>query len=725
MSQWFVEVAVPVPLRQTFTYLSLNKVKKGCRVTVPFGKRTLVGIVVASHSDFNGTVDKLKPLHDILDGEPVLSPILLTLCEWLTHYYHHPIGEVFHTAMPVLLRKGEMLPRDTQQYVKITQTPETLVIEQLSRAPKQLNCWRHCKDNPATLAKITKLYSASIVKALVDKQLLEVIEKPTINESWHENINITGKPIANREQAAAIAAINQQTGFSSFLLEGITGSGKTEVYLQALEKVLLAGKQVLILVPEIGLTPQTVNRFANRFGIDVAVLHSQVTNPERLLIWQRASTNKLGIVIGTRSAIFTPFSNLGMIILDEEHDDSFKQNDGLRYHARDLAVVRAQKEQIPLVLGSGSPSLETLNNALTKRYHHLQLTVRAGAAVIPTQHLLDARDQNLEYGLAPGTIAIIKSHLEANNQVLVFINRKGYAPALLCHHCGHSVECKRCEQPFTVYQSPPRLQCHRCEKTKPLPRICHACGSNELITSGTGTEQIEAGLNRLFPQYSQIRIDSDSIRGKNKLANILSKIDKQEYQLLVGTQILAKGHHFPHVTLVVVLGCDGALYSADFRAPEKLAQLVTQVAGRAGRASKPGEMWLQTHSPEHPLLQDLICNGYQAFSRFLLQERRHVGLPPYRVQCVLRAESTNAELAYDFLMQGRQLLTGGNTLQFVGPIPALVEKKQGRYRFVLIISAHKRSTLHQALRYGIPNITQLSLSAKVRWSVDVDPMDFN
>ncbi len=725
MSQWFVEVAVPVPLRQTFTYCFDSKVEKGCRVSVPFGKRTLVGVAIAAHSNYAGAVDKLKTLHGVIDEAPILSPVLLTLCEWLAHYYHHPIGEVFHTALPVLLRKGELLPDDTEQWVSTADMSESSVNEQLARAPKQLACWQSASQLPNTLAYFNKQFSSAIVNALVEKGFLQLSSQAVIAKDWQQRLEIASKPVANREQASAIAAINQISGFATFLLEGVTGSGKTEVYLQVLEDILLTGKQVLILVPEIGLTPQTVKRFTNRFGIEVAVLHSQVTNKERLLIWQRARENQIGIVIGTRSAIFTSFYNLGMIILDEEHDDSFKQNDGLRYHARDLAVVRAQKEQIPLVLGSGSPSLESLNNALTKRYHHLQLTARAGNAVAPTQHLLDAREQPLEFGLAAGTINIIKSHLEANNQVLVFINRKGYAPALLCHQCGHSVDCHRCEQPFTVYQRQSRLQCHHCEKTRPLPQNCEACGSNELITSGTGTEQIETGLNQLFPQYAQIRIDSDSVRGKDKLANILKKIDSQEYQLLIGTQILAKGHHFPHVTLVVVLGCDGALYSADFRAPEKLAQLVTQLAGRAGRASKPGEMWLQTHSPDHPLLQDLICNGYQAFSRYLIQERQQSGLPPFTVQCVIRAEAVNPQLAHDFLMQGRQLLSSENGVQFVGPIPAMIEKKQGRYRFILIISAHKRSVLHGMLRNGIPNITQLMLAAKVRWSVDVDPMDFN
>ncbi|MCW8109268.1 primosomal protein N' [Alteromonas ponticola] len=725
MSQWFIEVAVPVPLRQTFTYLSGSMLEKGCRVSVPFGKRTLVGIVISSHSTYHGNVNKLKSLHDVLDASPILPPILLTLCDWLTHYYHHPIGEVFHTALPVLLRKGEPLPKDTHLLVEAVTPNDEAPTELLARAPKQLACWQFISQHTEPLATVNKQFSSVVVNALIEKGVARTIEKPVMSAGWRTNLHLADKPTANREQAAAIAAINHISGFSTLLLEGVTGSGKTEVYLQALEQVLLAGKQVLILVPEIGLTPQTVRRFITRFGIDVAVLHSQVTNTERLVIWQRAKENKIGIIIGTRSAIFTPFENLGMIILDEEHDDSFKQTDGLRYHARDLAVIRAKNEGIPLVLGSGSPSLESLNNALNKRYQHVLLTARAGAAVMPTQHLLDAREQPLQYGLAAGTIAIIKSHLEANNQVLVFINRKGYAPALICHRCGHSAECHRCEQPFTVYQKPPRLQCQRCEKTKPVPLRCAACGSSELIPSGAGTEQIEAGLAHLFPQYSQVRIDSDSVRGKDKLANILKKVDRQEYQLLVGTQILAKGHHFPHVTLVVVLGCDGALYSADFRAPEKLAQLVTQLAGRAGRASKPGEMWLQTHSPEHPLLQDLICNGYQAFSRYLLQERRQTGLPPYSVQCVLRAEAVNAELSYNFLMQSRHYLDTLNTLQMVGPIPAMVEKKQGRYRFMLILSANKRSVLHHALRNALPSITQSALSSKVRWSIDVDPMDFN
>jgi len=727
----FIQVAVPVPLRQLFTYSYHTSLELGVRVKVPFGPRQLVGVVVESDISAEDTT-KIKAIGEVLDATPVIDSALRKMAHWLWQYYHHSPGEVMHTLLPVPLRKGESATPSPEQYVKVTDDGKTLVLESLRRAPKQQACLTAVKAAPLIASEARKRFSPAVVKTLIEKALIELVEVTSAltPQGWLDSLEIGDKPLPDKEQAVAIALLIQQHGaFAISLLEGVTGSGKTEVYLQSIEPLLQAGKQVLILVPEIGLTPQTVSRFETRFNIPVGVLHSQLTDSARLSVWQKAKAGELGIIIGTRSAIFTPLKNPGMIIVDEEHDESFKQQDGLRYHARDLAAMRAKEHSVPLLLGSATPALETLNNALSGRFTHLQLTRRAAGAQSTKQYLLDARDQPMHYGISEGLLTIMRQHVNAGNQILVFVNRRGYAPALLCHHCGTTVMCKRCDRPYTVHKGQNRLQCHHCAGTRSMPKECEACHSHELVTAGTGTEQVEQGLTKLFPDATQVRIDSDTVRGKDKLHQTLDAINRQEHQILVGTQILSKGHHFPHVTLVAVLDCDGALFSADFRAPEKLAQLVTQLAGRAGRASKPGEMWLQTHNPHHPLLQDLVNNGYAHFARHALMERKASALPPYISQFVIRAEATESSSAYAFLQQARGILSDNHSAhllpQMSGPFPCLIEKRQGRFRFMLVCSHEKRGPLHNVLRLALPYLQGLPQAAKVRWSVDIDPTDFS
>lgn len=698
------------------------------RVRVPFGNRKLIGIVVGeATAPQDGSVN-IKAVDEILDTTPVLGHTMITLAQWLWQYYHHSPGEVLHTMLPVRLRKGEPAGPDDETFLVATGSEPGE--GELARAPKQLACFNEIKATASRKQDVRQAYSPAIINALKDKALIAE-ETRTVTPSpkqWLDTLSIGDKPLPDKEQAVAIAALTHQSGFSVSLLEGVTGSGKTEVYLQAIESVLNAGQQVLILVPEIGLTPQTVARFQTRFSIEVGVLHSQLNDAQRMRVWQQAREGELGIVIGTRSAIFTPLKFPGMLIVDEEHDESYKQQDGLRYHARDLAVMRAKTENMPLVLGTATPSLESLNNALAGRYAHLTLSQRAGGASSTNQHLLDIRNQPLQSGLADGVLPIMRRHLEQGNQVLVFVNRRGFAPAMLCHHCGHTMNCARCERPYTVHRLQNVLQCHHCAGTRPIPRQCEQCHSQELVTAGVGTEQVEDVLSRLFPNAPQVRIDSDAVRGKDKLQQTLDAINRRDYQLLIGTQILSKGHHFPHVTLVVVLDCDGALFSGDFRAAEKLGQLVTQLAGRAGRATKPGEMWLQTHNPDHPLLLDLIHNGYAHFARHALTERKASMLPPHASQVVLRAEASDARLAFAFLNQCKTLLHEHATQPApyqAGPLPGLIEKRQGRYRFMLVLTHAKRAPLHQALRLSLPAISALPEAAKVRWSVDVDPTDFS
>jgi primosomal protein N' (replication factor Y) len=729
-----LSIALPIPKRQLFDYLyEGTPLPLGVRVCVSFGPRKLIGVVwgVSEKSDWD--ISKLKSIETVIDDSPIFNTSLIKLCSWLAQYYKHPIGDVVQTAMPVALRKGESCLAKPIQYWTLSDVGLSADLSTLSRAPKQRTLIQLLHNQDIVKSKARADFGAAAIKSLVEKDLIKLIEKvPSSVSTWQQDLIIQDKPIANVEQAIAISCIEAKLNqYGCFLLDGITGSGKTEVYLQAIEQVLKQGEQVLILVPEIGLTPQTVHRFKYRFGIDVGILHSGLNNNERLQVWQQSANGQLGIIIGTRSAIFTPMLKPGLLIVDEEHDSSYKQQDGLRYHARDLAVMRAREEKIPLVLGSATPALETLNNALTGKYQHLKLNRRAGNASLATQHIFDIRQQPLKFGVAQGMLDRISQHLQQGSQVMLFINRRGYAPALMCHQCGFVEHCKRCDKPFTVHKQLYKLQCHHCGSAKSIPKSCQQCQSNELTSMGVGTEQLEQGLASHFPQYSSIRIDSDTARGKNKLDNMLSSINNNEHQILIGTQILSKGHHFPNVTLVLILDVDGALFSGDYRAAEHLAQLITQLAGRAGRAEKPGEMWLQTHDPGHPLLQDLINNGYAHFAQYALLERQHANLPPYTFQALFKAQALSARDAFDFLQQISQLFSAANGVDIkdnvfcVGPIPALMEKRQGQYRMQLLLQSPLRSSLQNAIGQKIKQIETLNLTSKIRWSLDIDPHDFS
>jgi primosomal protein N' (replication factor Y) len=742
----FIEVAVPVPLRRTFHYTSEQPIAAGCRVLVKFANRELVGLVCkqVSEADIEPTIlPKLAAVKEIIDSDPVFNEHWLTLLGWLAQYYQAPLGEVMHTALPAVLRKGA-----TSQYAK----PDELVLHQsiadrpftdaathvavmglqkkakkqyaaLEKLHKVLSSGQHL-----TLSAANKLTSTASVKALLEKELLQKQPGVIHQGAWLNSFlaNKTEHLPPNVEQSIAITGINSQLNeFFCALIEGVTGSGKTEVYLQVIEKVLAQGQQVLILVPEIGLTPQTVARFAKRFGIEVGVLHSGLNDNERMQVWQKARHNELGLVIGTRSAIFTPFAHLGIIIIDEEHDDSFKQQDGLRYHARDLAIMLGKKLSIPVLLGTATPSLESLYNAKQERYQHYLLPNRAGVAAMAQQALINITQQHVEYGLTTEALTLMKEHLQQGNQVLVFMNRRGFAPAVVCQSCGDVHTCQACDKAYTYHQFNRSVQCHQCLHTQPMPRQCSACGGRDILTEGIGTEQLTAGLTQLFPDYSTVRIDSDSMRGKETLAKTLDAINNLEHQILVGTQILAKGHHFAHVTCVIILDVDGALFSADFRAPEKLAQLVTQISGRAGRAEKPGVTYLQTAQPGHPLLQDLINNGYQHFAEFALHERKALQQPPYSFQALLRAEDQDIRKIMTFLQTMLGFVGHMQHLNVAGPLPCLIEKRQSRYRYCIVLQSTSRSYLQQVLGMLMPECEAKANELRIRWSIDVDNIDFS
>ncbi|WP_140726469.1 primosomal protein N' [Pseudomonas sp. Hp2] len=720
-----LQVALPVPLPQLFDYLPPSGTAVpddaiGRRVGVPFGPRELAGVVVGLGEQ--AAPDGLREILAWHDDVPLLTGELPRSLQWLARYTHAPLGEVLATALPGPLRRGEALP-DTRTWAwRLTEAGHT-GRPGLRRGTR-----------PARLAEL--LAAAPIDEDRLDLQL----------EGWREAARSLSRrglaervavappppdairpgPPLNSEQQDAVAAIAAQSGFGTFLLDGVTGSGKTEVYLQAIADCLASGRQALVLVPEIGLTPQTLARFRARLGVTVHALHSGLPDGERARVWTAAARGEARLVVGTRSAVFTPLPQAGLIVVDEEHDGSYKQQDGIRYHARDFALVRAKALDVPVILGSATPSLESLHNALGGRYRHLRLSRRAGEARPPRVRVLDVRKRLLKDGLSPDVLAGIGEALARGEQVLVFKNRRGYAPVLLCHDCGWTAPCNRCSTPLhatpmTVHAGGRRLQCHHCGARQPAPLACPACGSLALQPQGIGTERLEESLVEAFPGQPVVRIDRGTTQRRDALETQLARLGDAP-GILVGTQILAKGHDLPKLTMVVVVGIDEGLFSADFRAAEKLAQQLIQVAGRAGRAERPGEVWLQTHHPEHPLLQTLINGGYHAFAEAELAQREGAGFPPSAHLALFRAEAKHVEAANDFLRAVRGLL-GHGAVEAYGPMPAPMPRRAGFQRTQLLLSCAQRPPLHALLDQVLPQVYALPQARRVRWSLDVDPMD--
>ena len=726
-----VRVALAVPLPRFFDYLyppNLTPIVGG-RVLVPFGSQKRVGIVVDLPASSDVAKEKLKPIIDVLDAESLFNSTTWDWLAWSANYYRAALGDVLFQALPVKLRNGESAVKNDRTFWRITDLgKQALESGELKRAKKQIEALNVLLTQD--LEKGNNEISSAIWSALKGKDYVEEIIVPTEQKSWQQAlgdnplVNLDNRLTLNKQQALAFSQLLFQEGFNVWLLEGVTSSGKTEIYLQYIEEVLKKGKQVLVLVPEIGLTPQTVRRFQARFNVEIDVLHSNLNDTQRLNVWERARTGQSAIVIGTRSALFTQFSDLGLIILDEEHDGSFKQQDGWRYHARDLGIVLAQKLNIPILLGSATPSLESVNNVQNGKYHHLVLSKRAGNATALRQFVIDLKHQRIQNGLSEPLLKRMQEHLEKGNQVLLFLNRRGFAPVLLCHECGWIDECHHCERPYTYHQHQRVLRCHHCGAQKTVPMQCGHCGSTHLVTTGLGTEQLEETLKARFPQYNIARIDRDSTARKGKLEGYLEDIQQGKSQILIGTQMLAKGHHFPNVTLVALVNVDNALFSLDFRAEERLAQLYVQVAGRSGRAEKQGEVVLQTHYPDHPLLTTLLEKGYQAFAEETLKLRHNMGLPPFSFQALFKAQCRHSEEAENALSQlasffYEQKIEG---LQVLGPIPAPFSKKAGQYRWQLLLQHASRKQLQAALSRYSPELIK---SSQVRLILDVDPLDLS
>lgn len=728
-SRPIIRIAVPVPLYSLLDFFApagqqIDRLLPGCRIEVRVANRKHVGIIVEISDRSDIPLEKLKPAGQLLDTQPLFSAMDLDLLRWCAAYYHHPPGEVLHNALPARLRQGNAPSSGKVTAWKLAE--EGFDIKQLKRAPLQRKLAETLQDAgspvPGNLLTAGDSALRGALKRMADRGIV-VSTKILLAETAGSNGQ--PRPALTGEQQQVVDALGETTGFTAALLDGITGSGKTEVYLSLAEQVIARGQQVLVLVPEIALTPQLLNRFKQGLAARIAVLHSGLNDSEREQSWSAAVSGRIDLLLGTRSAIFTPMPDLGLVIVDEEHDLSYKQQEGYRYSARDIAVMRAKLTDIPVILGSATPSLETVHNAQSGRYDWLKLRSRPGPARPPEIKLLDVRNQPLQRGLAPELIRSIRQETDAGHQVILFLNRRGYSPQLTCHECGWIAECSHCDARMTWHQQAARLWCHHCGHQQQKPLKCPDCGAKEsLILLGHGTERLEETIADIFPEVPVIRIDRDSTRRKGSLDRSLERVHDSEAAILVGTQMLAKGHDLPRVTLVGILNADHGLMNPDFRAPERTAQLLLQVSGRAGRADKPGRVLIQTRHPDNPLLQTLIRKGYEAFAMDELALRRQAGFPPYSHQVLLRAESMDASRVESFMQETRSY--AGREMQGIeihGPLPALLERKAGHYRWHLILQSQERARLHREVDRLLGWLQSQKAGRKLRWSLDTDPQE--
>ena len=721
-------VALDTPLDRLFDYLTLDAHTDdiGRRVEVPFGNRRLIGVLVelADHSDL--PLESLKSLHAIDRSSPPLPQDLLALARFVCGYYHHALGAVLAMMLPPALRRTATLAKRRQVFPMLAYRLTALGRAEVEQIPARFTARKRLAE------QILAAELAWATCSTGDKAVLRV----WLELAWIEPISHASEmppqeamPALTDEQETVVAALRAaDNGFNAFLLHGVTGSGKTEVYLRWVADVLARGQQVLVLVPEIHLTPQLTERFIRRFPDRRLIsLHSNLAAGERQIAWLDALAGQVDIVLGTRLAIFTPLPRLGLIIVDEEHDNAYKQMEGMRYSARDVAVWRARERGVPVLLGSATPALESWRNAKEGRYQLLGLNKRAHAqAVLPKVRLIDSRTDRPKLGLTSVLLTALAERLQRGEQSLVFINRRGYAPSMLCNGCGHVFPCSRCSAHLVLHRSRQgyRLVCHHCGLITRPPEACPECGNLDLRPAGQGTQRIEETLAEQFPSARILRIDRDTAARKGAFAAMREQIEAREVDILVGTQIVAKGHDFPHLTLVGVIGADQALISPDFRASERLFAQLMQVAGRAGRAQHPGEVLIQTQYPRHPLYQALQRHDYPGFAEAALRERRGADFPPYASQALLRAEAREEEAALGFLLAAREagLALQAGVLLF-DPVAALMARVANRHRMQLLVQAGARQRLQQFLCLWLPQLESLPARG-VKWTLDVDPIDY-
>lgn len=726
-----IRVGLDVPVDQLFDYRSddaqCNDV--GRRVLVPFGKKVRVGVILEIAETSAVPHQRLRAAQRVLRDELPLTADDLRLLKFASAYYHHAYGAVIMNSLPVRLRRITSSRRIPGCYA-LTAAGEAADLNELpARATVRRRLLALFKHQRILDSAAIRAVAASAPDALRQFLALSWVEPrdnatPSLPATEALPAVAGGPPLTPAQDEAARTICTSLDGFSAFLLLGITGSGKTEVYLRVIDAVLRAGRQSLLLVPEIALTPQLEAMVRDRFpGVPLTSLHSGLNENERLAHWLAVQSGRARIVLGTRLAVFAPLPQLGLIVVDEEHDASYKQMDGLRYSARDLAVVRAQQRAVPVILGSATPALETYYNAETGRYRLLELPQRINAAP-PRIDCISTRDQKPDDGLTPRLLAAIAERLARGEQSLVFINRRGYAPVLMCHACGWLSNCHRCSAQLVLHLRDRQLRCHHCGHQAPVPVTCPECGNPELAPLGQGTQRVEAALIQHFPKARILRIDRDSTRGRHAWGAMRRQIHAREVDILVGTQILAKGHDFPHLSLVGVINADSLLYSADFRAPERLFALLSQVSGRAGRADIQGEVLIQTEFPQHPLYAALRGQDYAYFARSLLAERRQAGFPPFVYQALLRAEAPKLETALAFLEAAAQ---AGKALSpritIYDPVPAGMVRLAGLERAQLLVQCDSRSELQIFLAAWQARLNDHP-PRRARWSLDVDPLAF-
>ncbi|CAH1189493.1 Primosomal protein N' [Candidatus Nitrotoga sp. BS] len=722
-----VRVALDVPLSTLFDY-SLDSsiaIVPGTRVLVSFGRKKMVGVVMECAMDSALSAERIKPVLQVLSDVPPLSDELLVLLRFCSDYYHYPLGVTVLSALPVRLRTSRLVTLKEAMQYRLSVSGHALDLSLLSkRKVVQHRILAALKLNSLSATQVRALSpsGASALKALSHAGWVEAFSVSAVSSSFTFNNTHT----LTLEQQHAVDAITKASCFGCSLLHGITGSGKTEIYVHLMNRILQQGGQVLMLVPEINLTPQLENYFRSRLpDVELVSLHSGLSDGERMQNWLRAQSGRARIILGTRLAVFTPLPQLSLLIVDEEHDTSFKQQDGLRYSARDVAIFRASQRGVPIVLGSATPSLESYYNAQSGRYQMLRLTQRAAAqAQLPTITCINTSNIIIQHGLSEPLLKALAERLQRGEQSLIFINRRGYSPVLMCGACGWLSGCSNCAGKLVLHLKDRRLRCHHCGHQERVPHACPSCGNADLQPIGIGTQRVEAALQEHFPMARILRVDRDSTRNKGTWQAMRQQIQEDAVDILVGTQMLAKGHDFPNLTLVGVLNPDGALYSSDFRASEKLFAQLVQVAGRAGRADKPGEVLIQTAFPDHPLFRALREHDFDTWAKTLLAERQSAGFPPFMYQVLLRAEAKHEGHMYTFLQQARDAaIELMMPVDIYGVVPAAMPRRANHFLAHLLVQSEARKPLQQFLREWRPLLDALP-AQKLRWSLDIDPMDF-
>ena len=747
-SNRYWRVALPCPLKQLFVYGSgapaapsadvSSKVgswvpQVGSWVIVPFGNRRVRGIILESCEKPQVSYE-IKPLDEVVSPDFRLPKDLVDLVLWSIRYYHAAPWETLTTFVPNRIVQGKTTePEPLYASIKAGENK----ISTRAKRQKELWCWLE-KFGPVQASEVaTAGFSRSLLKQLVEVKAVESIGSSQLEPSSDADSATSMKKAVQAvqlleptvDQQSAIDRVETKAA-GTFLLEGVTGSGKTLIYLHLAQRHIAMGRQVLILVPEIGLVPQMFAA-CQKLAEQPFCYHSGMTDTERADAWIATKSGKAKIVIGTRSAVFLPFNNLSLIVADEEHDSSYKQQEGMRYQARDLAVVRAAQMSVPILLGTATPSLESLYNLAQGNFAHLQLLDRVAGGALPEWRVLEGKPESDNAGLLAESLSSMQKHLSAGNQVLVFINRRGYAPCLRCSQCGWQASCDGCDSRYTYHKSFNELRCHRCDVRRAVPRDCPICHSRKLSFLGQGTERIADRLSDFFPDTPVIRIDRDATKGKQGVERKLEEVHSSGAAILVGTQMLAKGHHFPNLSMVLILDIDYAMLSTDFRATEQCMQLVTQVAGRAGRETLGAEVILQSEFANHPMLVNLVENRYGQFAQDLMRQRQQLDLPPYCYMAILRAESADYRLALDLLKESAQLAhrSGLRGCKLVGPMPSPTEKRSDRYRFQLQITCAARSGLHELLSLILeglnPASNPKSRNKKLRWHLDLDPISLD